>query len=515
MAYDMVIKNGDILSMDKDLSIYKWIAIEGDKIAALGTDHNAPEGKETIDLDGRAVLPGLSDCHVHVVCAGLEETSVNLVNATSMQEIFDLVEEACKKTQGDDWIIAMNYVPQSMVEEKDRRYPSKWEFDGISHGHKVMMIASTLHGVCANSAAVDVINVPVDLPGVEMKDGEVAGIYVSDDSAFAALGNMLASLPDDVLWGYVKICVDRAISRGATMMHGLFGLFVSGDRDVDLIIERKKELPITMVEYYQTWDVDKVKEIGWPRIGGCLTLDGSLFEYTQCNFDPFVDVPSKRGLLYHSDLEIYDFVKKAHLNGMQVAMHALGDRAIDQLIYIYRQIFMEEGRGNIRHRIEHFATPTQGQIEMAKELNLILSMQPGPSTTWDRADGGEFEVVLGREGADNWDPMKKIVDAGNFICSGSDAPILPVDPVRDIIALVDNANPCRNIDLDTAIKSVTINAAYTAGLEETKGSIEIGKSADLAIMNTNPYDVVGTSEFKELDVEMTIWEGKVVYEKNK
>ena len=513
MTYDIVIKNGDIISMDKDLSVYKWVAVQGDRIAALGTDDDAPEGRRVIDLEGKAVLPGMSDCHVHVVCAGLEEISVNLLNATSMDEIFDLVGEECRKVPGDDWIIAMNYVPQSMVKEEDRRYPDKWELDEISCGHKVMIIANTLHGACANSKAVDIIDVSTELPGVEIKNGEVAGIYVSDDSAFAAIGNMLASQSDDVLWGYIRTCVNTAISRGATMMHGLFGQFVSGDKDVDLILERKDELPITMVEYYQTWDVEKVKEIGWPRIGGCLTLDGSLFEYTQCNFEPFIDVPSKRGLLYHSDLEIYNFVRNAHLNGMQVAMHALGDRAIDQLIYIYRQIFMEDGRRDIRHRIEHFATPTQAQIEMAKELNLILSMQPGPSTTWDRADGGEFEVVLGREGADNWDPMKKIIDAGNFICSGSDAPIVPVNPVRDIIALVDNANPCRNIDLDTAIKSVTINAAYTAGLEETKGSIEVGKFADFAIMNVNPYDVVGTPEFKELDVEMTIWEGNVVYEK--
>lgn len=512
--YDIVIKNGDIIAMDEALSVYRWAAVKDERIAALGTDENAPNGKMVIDLQGRAVLPGMSDCHVHVVCAGLEEVSVNLLHATSMEEIFALVEDECRKTPGDGWVIAMNYVPQSMDKEEDRRYPDKWELDAISHGHKVMIIANTLHGACANSAAADIIAVPDDLPGVIKKNGEAAGIYVSDDSAFAAIGNMLASQPEDVLWGYIETCVNTAVSRGATMMHGLFGQFVSGDKDVDLILKRKSELPITMVEYYQSWDVDQVKAIGWPRIGGCLTLDGSLFEYTQCNFEPFVDVPSKRGLLYHSDLEIYDFVRKAHLNGMQVAMHALGDRAIDQLIYIYRQIFMEDGRRDIRHRIEHFATPTQEQIEMAKELGLILSMQPGPSTTWDKADGGEFEVVLGREGADNWDPMKKIVDAGNFICSGSDAPIVPVNPVRDIIALVDNANPCRNIDLDTAIKSVTINAAYTAGLEKEKGSIEIGKYADMAILNVNPYDVVGTPAFRDLSVEMTIWEGKVVYEEN-
>ena len=204
MTYDIVIKNGDIISMDKDLSVYKWVAVQGDRIAALGTDDDAPEGRRVIDLEGKAVLPGMSDCHVHVVCAGLEEISVNLLNATSMDEIFDLVGEECRKVPGDDWIIAMNYVPQSMVKEEDRRYPDKWELDEISCGHKVMIIANTLHGACANSKAVDIIDVSTELPGVEIKNGEVAGIYVSDDSAFAAIGNMLASQSDDVLWGEVQ-----------------------------------------------------------------------------------------------------------------------------------------------------------------------------------------------------------------------------------------------------------------------------------------------------------------------
>ena len=135
MNYDIVIKNGNIFSMDEELNVYRWVAVNGDKIVMLGKEDDAPTGKKEIDLNGRAVLPGMSDCHVHVVCAGLEEVSINLVNATSMDEILNLVDEKCAQTPGNDWIVAMNYVPQSMVKEEDRRYPDKWELDVVSHGH--------------------------------------------------------------------------------------------------------------------------------------------------------------------------------------------------------------------------------------------------------------------------------------------------------------------------------------------------------------------------------------------
>lgn len=510
MNYDLVLKNTKIISMDENLARYDWVAVKDKKIVALGSGTDAPEGDKVIDLRGKAVLPGMADCHVHVTIDGLFTDGVDLLNVKTVQEALDLLEEASKNKPGDDWIIGINYVPQTIQEV---RYPDRWELDAISHGHKVIIFASTLHGVAVNSKGMPICNVPEDMAGVEKKDGEPNGLYMSDDSAFCGMGNMLASLPDEVLFGYIEKCVNRSVSKGVTMMGGLLGQFVTEDKDVKLVVENKDRLPLTMVEYYQTWDIEKVKAYGFPRIGGCLTLDGSLFEYTMANFKPYVDRPELRGFLFHTDDEIYQLVSKAHASGMQCAFHALGDRAIDQLLYIYDRVIKEQGANGIRHRIEHFATPTQEQIEMAVELNLVLSMQPGPAAVWDDAEGGAFEVSLGREGADNWDPYAKIIKAGGFICSGSDAPILPVDPIRDIVACVDCPNSVRNIPLTEALKAQTINSAYAMYLDDRKGSIESGKDADFTILNYDPYECVGTERFHGMEVEMTIWEGKIVYQK--
>lgn len=509
MGYDLVLKNADVIAMDHADSRYNWIAVQGQHITALGTGTHPPEAKYSIDLEGKTVLPGLADCHVHVLQAGVQMTAMNLAEIKSIKELLCLLEEYCLKST-EEWVIGMDFVPQNI---KECRYPDRWELDKYSHGHKVMILAATLHGLAVNSAGMDSIDVPTDLAGVEMTNGIPKGVYLSDTAAFLGMGNMFASMKEEKLWEYIETCVNYAVSKGVTLMHGLFGQMVTGDKDVDLILKYKQKLPLTMVEYYQTWDVDKVKKIGWPRIGGCLTLDGALFEYTMANFEPYVDEPSKRGLLLHSDEEVYNFIKKANQSQMQCALHAVGDRAIDQLIYVYRQILMEEGDSGLRHRIEHFCEATQEQIELAAELGLILSMQPGVRSEWDNQDGGTFSLSLGKERAGNWNPLPKIIDAGGVICSGSDAPILSIDPIRDLIFAVDHANPVRNICLKDALTALTKNAAFAAHLENEKGTIEVGKDADFAILNKNPYETLGTRAFHELQVDMTIHKGTIVFER--
>jgi predicted amidohydrolase YtcJ len=172
---------------------------------------------------------------------------------------------------------------------------------------------------------------------------------------------------------------------------------------------------------------------------------------------------------------------------------------------------MEQGPKNLRHRIEHFCLPTENQIAMAKELGLILSMQPGFTYLWDRAAGGEFEFCLGRKRANRWDPFHRIIDAGCIVCGGSDCPVTPVDPLLNIASCIHGHNPIRNISVDDAIRMYTINAAYAANLEKTKGSIEIGKDADFVVVNMDPYGHSNKDDIYELAAEMTIRSGKVIY----
>ncbi|MDR0519980.1 MAG: amidohydrolase [Clostridiales Family XIII bacterium] len=511
MNYDLLLKNGNIRTIDEKMSVCGWVGVKDGRIAGLGEmPPPAAAATRVIDLGGRTVLPGLMDCHVHVMPAGLNLSAVPLENAGTISEVLECVESACAAAKGgQEWVFAMNYVAQNVKEE---RYPTRHELDAVSHGLKVMVMAATLHGCAVNTAAMEVCDVPEDMAGVERDGSDVTGVYSSDESSFLACANALGSLPDDMLWKYIADCAENAASKGVTTMHGLFGMFVDKDRDMDLISARARELPVEMAVFYQTWDVDKAKAMGLPRVGGCLTLDGASFEYTMANFAPYKSAPALRGVLYHNDDEVYQVVKKAHEYDMQCTLHALGDRAIDQLLWVYHRVFAEQGRKDLRHRIEHFSYPTDEQIAMAADLGLILSVQPGFTYYWDRAEGGEFEYMFGREGANRWDPFNKLVEAGCIVCAGSDCPVTAVEPLVDIASVVNGPNPVRNAPLDDALRMVTSNAAYAIGMEARKGSIEVGKDADFVVIDRDPYSCADTKDIYGMQALLTIREGKTIYE---
>ncbi|MDR0886717.1 MAG: amidohydrolase [Clostridiales Family XIII bacterium] len=511
MKFDLLLKNGNIRTIDNDMSVQNWVGVTDGKIVAIGA---APDEEvtadEIIDLGGNTVLPGLMDCHLHVLSAGISLSAVPLGDAKTIGEVLELLEAACKDAPDDEeWIFGGNFVTQNVAEG---RYPTRFELDAIAHGKKIMVMSASLHGFAFTTSALPIANIPEGTPGVERgEDGEILGVYTSDESSFLANANVLGSLGEEKIWQYIVDCAENAASKGITTMHGLFGLLVTGDIDVDLILKRKDELPVHMEVFYQTWDVDKAKALGLPRVGGCLTLDGAAFEHTIANFDPFVDEPALRGVLYHNDDEIYQIVKKAHEQDMQVTLHALGDRAIDQLLWIYHRVFAEQGRKDLRHRIEHFSYPTDAQIQMAKDLDLILSIQPGFTYYWDNGPNSAFEIIFGREGADKWDPFNKLLDAGNIVIAGSDCPVTPVEPLVNIATVVNSPNPIRNAGIDDAIKMVTINGAYAVNLEDRKGSIEIGKDADFVVIDKDPYDYVDSKEIYDIEPLFTIREGVITY----
>ncbi len=505
MKFDKVLYNGNVITMDRALSKKRWIGVKDGKIVALGDERNPDiSAADLIDLKGATVLPGLVDCHNHVPIAGLRLNSVDLADAGTIEEVLRRMKKACMDASEGEYVYGSNYIPQSIAE---MRYPTAEELDHICNGHIVFIIAATLHACACNSKGIEIAKVPDDLPGVEMKDGKQIGNYLSDESSFVATANIVGSLSDDDLWKLIKDCADYAASQGLTAIHGLFGQFVKDDRDLDLILERGDTLPIDITVFYQTWDVMQAKNIGLPRVGGCLTLDGAGFEYTMANYEPYVTAPALRGVLYHNDDEVYQVVKTAHENNMQCTLHAVGERAIDQLLWTYHRVFEEQGKKDLRHRLEHLCLPTDEQIKMAKDLGIILSMQPGFSYLWDE----DFIEILGKERGDRIDPYGKAIEAGNIVCAGSDCPVTPITPLIDLAYCIRGNNPRRHVPVTEAIKMFTVNAAYAVKQEETKGSIEVGKDADFSIIDRDPYEYQDSDALYEMRPLMTMNKGNVIY----
>lgn len=514
MTFDILYLNGNLITVDPSMPRASWLAVKDGRIAAIGmTDPPIGQAAKTIDLEGRTVLPGLIDSHAHGTTTGWSLNSVNMAACTKVQDILDGLAEAVQESTGgpDEWIFGTG---MNILTLAEGRAPTRWELDAISGDHPVFVAYVTLHGAVANTKAMEILKIDPNMPGVERNEaGELTGSYTSDESSFLAISKALGQLDDEVMAKYIKDCAKFAASRGVTTLHSLNGMFVEQDRDFFMWLNLKKELPIHVVDYFQSTNVNLAVALGLPRIGGCLTLDGTGFEGTMAVSEPFCHMPDSCGVLYWTDEEVYKFVSKAHKAGLQVGMHCLGDRAIEQLLRTYERVIKEQGNPKgLRHRIEHFALCTPDQIKRAVALGLVLPMQPVFTWYWDNPDipgGDTYEMVMGRKRADAIDPLSKIVEAGGVICGGSDSAVTEINPLLGIHAAANAPNPVRRVSLDEAIKMYTINGAYAASEENEKGSLEVGKLADLTILNRDPY--AEQLHIKDFIVEATVVAGKTVY----
>jgi predicted amidohydrolase YtcJ len=370
-----------------------------------------------------------------------------------------------------------------------------------------MVSAQTLHGGALNTVALGRVNVP-DVVGVGKEaDGSLDGVLLSDDSYFSVASQVMGQLPEAKMKAFIENCLDSARKKGVTSVIGLIGQFVDGDTDVMIVERDKAEFPVNVVTFYQTWNLENIKKYNLPRIGGCLTLDGAGFEYTMALQTPYIDRPERRGFLLHTDEEIYKLISQAHREGIQTAFHALGDRAIDQLLFIFRQVISEQGNKDLRHRVEHFSLPWDIHMDMLAEMKLIASMQPAFSGYWD----AYYHTTFDRERALRMEVFPEILKRGGVICGGSDSPVTPIDPLYGIACCIDNPDPRRNVSVHDALKIFTYNAAYSVHQEKQKGSIEVGKDADFTVVDRNPYDCVGKDAIYGMRAIMAVKDARVTF----
>jgi len=482
MKIDLLLKNANVITLEDSLPNAEWLGISKDKIACVGTGEH-PEALVVEDMEGATLLPGFCDSHIHPTATALSFSNVDLSMAGSISEVLEILEKACNEKESGDLVAASNFSESNL---KEKRYPTIEELDSISMDKKLMVEHQTLHGCVLNTAAFITSGLDKDFMGVELTDGEPNG-NVTDDIAYGiALEKLYAILSDDELKKTAKICSDHAKSLGITTLHALSGNDGSYG-DMPRLIEYFKDTEINIVPYWETVDVDAAKELGLPRIGGCLCLDGSRMMRTMALFEPYTDMPTNRGILYYSDEKVYNFVQTANGYGMQCSMHAAGERAIDQYIYILNKVIKENGNKNLRHRIEHFSMPTKKHIEMAVELGLALSMQPFFTTVWDNKNCSDYERLFGIDRTKRMEPISDIIKAGGKICGGSDSPVTPMQPLRGIDACINNQDPERNIGLCDALKIFTINGAWANHEENERGSIKEGKYADIVVLDKDPY----------------------------
>jgi predicted amidohydrolase YtcJ len=361
MNCDLLIKDSDIITMDPDLPFARWVAVDGGKIAAVGVNDDYPEEAKVVrSFQGSSVLPGFIDSHVHGSLTGNALRSVDLSEETTAEGIVHKISERCKSEPGRSIVSATNYSAFRM----NGNPPDAADLDRASKDRIIVVYDRSCHGCILNSAAIEAAKLP---PEMWREQGDVGEGVITDDNAYLlALNNIMSGVDEETVKGYMTAVNDLAVSNGVTCIHSLDG----ADYVHDAVhwVRNRDMLDIHVVNYWETMDFGKVSPFGLPRIGGCICLDGSRSLRTMAVFEPYADDPGNRGVLYYTDEEVYDFVSAAHANDMQCAMHAMGDRAIEQYIYALKRVIKEQGRKNLRHRIEHFSMPTDRQIEFVAEF---------------------------------------------------------------------------------------------------------------------------------------------------
>jgi hypothetical protein len=510
MVRNTVLWNGNILALDAAGRKFQALAVVNGRIARIGSNRDildlVKEDWESLDLQGRTVLPGFIDTHEHLMQTGLAAIGIDLARVKTIDEILQKVEDRIKETPEGDWILGYCL---NDLDIEERRMPTRHDLDRVCTTHPVQLMHATLHLCSFNTKALEVLNLPGNVDGIDRVSGEPTGV-IRDPAILTVVHPAMARLiHEETKQGALHLACQMALEKGITTLHALDGGFL-GPGDVEVILKCKDELPVRVVLYHQSMDVEKTVRLGLPRIGGCLCADGAFEAHTAALFEPYADEPENYGALTYTQGEMRGFILKAHEAGLQIAIHCEADRSIEQVLSGYEKALRVSPRKDHRHRIEHFELPTENQIERAARAGIMLGMQPAFLPAFVGMNMEKYEALLGTVRLRSIHPYRTILDHGIVIGGGSDSPVTPYNPLAGVEAAVNHPNPDQRVSVKEGFEMFTMGAARIAFEENEKGSIEPGKWADLVVLAEDPF-AVAPDRIGEILIEMTMVEGMILF----
>jgi predicted amidohydrolase YtcJ len=482
-----------------------WVLVDGRHVERVGTG-DPPKADRTVDLPGATIVPGLIDSHIHLTSLGLSAENEEVAATRSAADLLAIATS--RATNASDTVVALQGYDETLW--ADPTLPTLAELDRASASPLVIRRTDG-HVALLNTAALSLADA-LDTPGVE-RDAEGRPTGVVTGTANRLVGRWAATARSDHTIEALQLSgAAQAASHGVTTVHEMALPLEFGPLDLDTLLAHRQDLPVSVEVVLGVMDVPKAVELGLRAIGGDLATDGSLGARTAAIGDPYRDGPG-RGELAFDDEILEGFFRDGHDAGLQVGMHAIGDRAIEQVLgaweRIYRRLDSRERRHfrARRHRIEHFEMPTIAQIERAAMLGLAISMQPAFDAAWGYP-GALYERRVGADRAWAMNPLRTILDRGLEVGVGSDAPVVPVDPWATIRAIETHHDPAQRLARSDAIRVHTTGSARLAHHEEKKGVLEPGMHADLAAYDSDPLtvdDVAGLRPILTVSLGREVW----------
>lgn len=546
---DLVIKNGNIYTVDENSPKAEAVAVIDDIIAFVGSNQEVEawigDNTQVLDLQGKTMTPGLIEGHAHFMGIGENKMNLDLLQVKSYEEMVQMVAEAAKKTRPGVWITGRGWHQDKWdsLPQMVQGFPTHDALSKAAPNNPVFLSHASGHAALANARAMEIAgvsNINKEGPKAEaveggeiIKDqlGNPTGIF--NENAMGIIAQYIPARTLESNLREVQLAMEECLVHGITSLHD-----AGATKD---IIEMYKKLAeegklktrlYVMISGRDTALLQSYYQKG-PEIGlgnNFLTIrsiklyaDGALGSRGAWLLKAYSDMPGQYGHETTPMQQVYEVSVKALKSGLQVCTHAIGDRANREVLDQYEKAFQQvpDNAEDVRFRIEHAQHLSAQDIPRFSELGVIPAIQAihmSSDRPWAIERLGQERI---EEGAYVW---RKLLDSGAIVINGTDAPVEPVNPIANFYASVtrktlkgepeEGYEADQKMSREEALRSYTWAAAYAAFEEDIKGSIQTGKLADFTVFS---QDLMAVPEDQILDteVDLTVVGGKVLYEENK
>jgi predicted amidohydrolase YtcJ len=530
----LVVTNAKIMTMDPRHPRVEALAARGEWIVALGTVSEIQKliGPQTrvVDARGRLVVPGFNDSHAHFGGGSAGLRSLNLYGVNSLAEVQRLVAERVAKAKPGEWITGSRYDHTLW----GTAWPRKEDLDKVAPNNPVVLTRASGHSAWANSLALKLSNITKDTPspaaGEVQKDpktGEPTGILLESAAGLVRVQRPQTTpeerrqrARDDLVAGF-----RFAAELGLTSVQSSSSL-----EELDLLRELQKEGKLTL--RYDGWlplaSAQSLADQGvrtgqgdlWVRVGFLKGfIDGTLGDGTAAMFEPFADREGFLGLPRMTQEQLDSAVILADRLGFQIGIHAIGDKGSHMVLDAYEKAAARNGTHGMRHRIEHAQIIKPDDLGRFGQLGVIASMQQTHATT----DMRFAETRIGVERAKTSYAWRSILETGGMLAFGTDWSVEPLDPMRGVFSSFTRTNiqrmepkdgwfPEQRLTMWESIYYYTWGSAYAEHLENLKGSLAVGRLADLVVLDHDLFSVPA-EQILQTKVDYTVVGGRVVWDR--
>lgn len=532
MKASWIFRGGPIVTVNQHDAVEEAIAIAGNRILYVGSEDDAMSFRgpstEVVDLKGRALLPGLIESHCHMLSYGTNELGVNLKypNVKSIADIQAALKRKAAETPPGQWIRGWGYDHSKLAEN---RHPDRWDLDKVSTVHPILVSRTCGHIVAVNSLALaraGLTDSTPDLPGgkFDRRDGQLTGVAYESAQGLVR-GSSRYSNAD--LRKALQVCTDTWLRHGFTTsvdagsIAPRFEVLEEAVAAHEMILRVHLMItvggPSTLDRWLETLSSgfrERVDRSGRARVGPLkVFIDGSSSGPTAATRQPYTSNPNDSGMLYMDQEQLDSLIERGHAAGSQVTCHAVGDRAIEMMLNSLEKAQSKHPRSDPRHRIEHCALCPPDLQKRISDLGVVPIAQP----VFFHEFGDGYLRNYGTERVRHMFPARSFLRMGIPVAASSDSPATFVDPNLGMYSAMTRrtmtGEVCgteETVSILDAIRMYTYNGAYALHMEDTIGSLEAGKVADLTVFSGNILEM-SPEEVRQAAVDMTFVDGELVY----